>query len=148
MDRQQQEKARRVWQRVNGQAAPMPAQRQEGSVLKEEGEVLALLNRLAQTAPTDHKQLFRQLYARQQSSISVLKGLEKMQNMQADPVTAKLSENMGLKQVLYLVWGKNQGLISRYSQLVGSEQWGYVYSYLLEQKKEQNIALLKFLGTT
>jgi hypothetical protein len=148
MDRQQQEKAKRVWQRVSGQAAPMPAQRREGSALKEEVEALALLNRLAQIAPADHKQLFRQLYTRQQSSVSVLKGLEKMQNMHADPAAEKLPENMGLKQGLYLVFGKNQGLISRYSQLVGSEQWGYAYSYLLEQKKDQNIALLKILGTT
>ena len=147
MDRIDREKAERVWQRVKGEAKPMP-ERPPAEGLPEmiaaawtDGAEYLLLAKKLKDSPR-----LRHMAQQKKAQCDCLKGIYTLKTGKAPAVKAVPPEVGELAQSLRRCYGRSKKSFDRYEARSTDPEYGPVFASLALQEQEICRSLLEMLG--
>ena len=138
--------AARVWDRVQGAAAP-PADAQVilGLIAEEMLDAASYL-RLSRKLPPPQAAIARQLSQQEQSHISCLKGVYTLITGSKAIVSAPTVSDDLPEIVLRRCYGREMRCLSQYESRMGDPQYGHIFRTLARQEQEHCHRILELLG--
>ena len=151
MEKFDNEKGRRVWQRVNGAAPPVrqetkPQGRNYAQLAARELTDAALYQRLARVLPGPEGAVVQALYKQEQAHGTVLRGICVLESGTAPKLAPEVPEEASAEVLLRRCWGRKQQAIAAYDQLAGDSVYGHIFTRLKTQEQEQCVRILELLS--
>lgn len=147
MEEFDQEKAKRVWQRVQGSAVPP---QEPGYDLRElaarEAESAATYLQLSRRVSGRDSAALRQLYEQEQSHNAILKGICALTTGVRPGVSAPPPQTGPMEVLLRRCYGRQMQALAEYERRSDDPQYGGVFRKMAEQEQAHCRAVLELLG--
>ncbi len=146
MEKFDAEKAKRVWQRVQGEAQLPKPDWEIASLIAIKGQTASGYARLSRYFRGQTGVLMQKLYRQELEHIATLKGLCKLHGGQPPKVSALLPAKVPAEILLRQCYGQKQQLLAAYDKYKADPQHGGVFQMLIAQEQSQCRILLQLLG--
>lgn len=147
MEQFDNEKAKRVWQRVQATAAPPPAPGIDlQDLVAKEKEDAAMYLHLSRHMPGRDGAVLRQMYEQEQSHASILKGICALSTGVRPGVSAPPMQTAPAEVLLRRCYGREMQSLAEYERRSGDPQYGAVFRKMAEQEQQHCRILLEILG--
>ena len=147
------EKAARVWQRVQGKAAPAPeenaptvSQGLSACIAGEQTDAAAYLN-LSRRFQGKQALLLQKMAQQEQAHAACLRGMGVLVGYRQNSAGAASSHPEGTEALLRRCYGRELQCIAAYEARTGDPQFGPVYAWLAAQEREHCCRILELLGS-
>lgn len=141
------EKAKRVWQRVQSTAAPP---QEPGYDLRDlvarEAEDAAIYLHLSRHMQGKDSAVFRQMYEQEQSHASILKGICALTTGTRPGTSSQPLQTAPAEVLLRRCYGREMQSLAEYEKRSGDPQYGAVFRKMAEQEQNHCRILLELLG--
>ena len=137
------EKTRRVWQRVQGEAPP-PDFRALPEMISEEKTDAAVYLHLSHRFTGKEGAMLRRMFEEEQAHIACLRGIYRMCTGERCNIHTPPPAQEELSVTLRRCYGREMRCLAAYEARSGDKEYGPVFARLAEQEREhcQNILLL------
>ena len=148
MEQFDREKARRVWQRVQGTAAPPPPEPGEDlrELVARETESAAVYLQLSRQFQGKDSAALRQMSEQEQSHAAILKGICALNTGTRPGISVPHPENGPAEVVLRRCYGREMQSLAEYERRSGDPQYGAVFRKIAEQEQAHCRTVLELLG--
>ena len=147
MEQFDREKAKRVWQRVQGTSTPEPVPGHDlQELIVRESQDAAVYLHLSRRIPGRDGAALRQLYEQEQSHAAILRGICALTTGYRPGVSAPQPENGPVEVLLRRCYGREMQALSEYERRCEDPQYGAVFRKMAEQEQAHCRILLEILG--
>ena len=147
MDHCDNEKARRVWQRVQSTGTPPPDPGYDlRDLVAREAEDAAIYLHLSRHMQGKDSAVFRQMYEQEQSHASILKGICALTTGTRPGSLVPPMQTAPAEVLLRRCYGREMQSLAEYEKRSGDPQYGAVFRKMAEQEQNHCRILLELLG--
>lgn len=147
MEQFDNEKAKRVWQRVQSTSAPPPEPGLElQELIAREAEDAAIYLRLSRQIQGRDGALLRQMYEQELSHASILKGICALNTGRRPTAPTAPVQTAPAEVLLRRCYGREKQSLAEYERRSNDPQHGSVFRKMAEQEQNHCRILLEILG--
>ena len=148
MEQFDREKAKRVWQRVQGTLTPdsVPGHDLQELIVRESQDAAVYLH-LSRRIPGRDGAALRQLYEQEQSHAAILRGICALTTGYRPGVSAPQPENGPVEVLLRRCYGREMRCLAQYESRSADPEYGQIFARMAQQEREHCRQILELLGS-